>query len=403
MVDIVKNLSITSRRIKGSAIRELLHLTNRPGVISFAGGLPSPESFPKDNLADIASKVLRENSKVALQYTPTEGLTELKDEIIKLMEKDGFKDLTHAHVLITQSSQQGLDLVGRVFINPSDPVLVELPTYIGGLQAFSAYGANFVGVLSDNDGVNVEHLKKRLTALRVGDEHYKFLYTVPDFQNPSGVTWSLERRKKVIEIAKEFDLILIDDSPYRDLRFEGERIPALHTLCDGNNVVTLRTFSKTFAPGLRLGWVVADPLIIQKLALVKQSVDLCTSGLTQLMAVEYLKNGFLEPQINLICDQYRIKRNAMLAALEAYMPKGVSWTKPQGGLFMWVTVPDKINTNDLFYEAVENNVAFVKGSAFYCDGMGTNTMRLNFSFPTVIEIDEGIKRLSTVIKKKLES
>lgn len=400
MFDLMKNTSITSRRIKGSVIRELLKLTNKPDIISLAGGLPSPDSFPSDDIQEIACKILKERPEVALQYGSTEGFSELKQEIIKLMEQDGFHGLTEDHVLVTSSSQQGLDLVGRLFVDPTDPVLVELPTYIGALQAFSAYGAHFIGVKSDTNGIIIDDLMKQLTALRHSEEHYKFIYCVPDFQNPSGLTWSAERRRELVQIARDYGLIVIDDSPYRELRFEGEKPPALGAL-DMDNVITLRSFSKIFAPGLRLGWIIAHPSIIKKLAVCKQSTDLCANSLGQLIAAEYMKTGKLPGHIKKICATYKAKRDVMLAALEKYMPPGVKWTRPEGGLFLWVELPKHINADEMFQEAVEKKVAYVIGSAFHCNNSGQNTMRLNFSFPTPEKLEEGIKRLAETIKSKL--
>lgn len=403
MIDLVKNCSITSRRIKGSAIRELLKLTGNPEIISFAGGLPSPESFPDDEIKDVTMSVLNKKSKIALQYTPTEGIPELREELVKLMEKDGFKNLKPENILVTTSSQQGLDLVGRVFIDPTDPILVELPTYIGGLQAFSVYGANFVGVESDDSGMIISELNKKLKILKDTDEHYKFVYTVPDFQNPSGVTWTTERRRELVEIANKYDIIMVDDSPYRELRFEGEKPPTLDSLDNKDNVVTLRTFSKILAPGLRLGWIVAHEDIIKKLAIAKQSIDLCASGFNQLIASEFLSRGALEPHIEKIIKLYRTRRDAMLSALDKYMPKvdGLKWTRPEGGLFMWLTLPKHIDADEMFPEALENKVAYVIGSAFHCNGLGQNTLRLNFSYPTVDQIDEGMKRIAKVVKSRL--
>jgi len=246
-------------------------------------------------------------------------------------------------------------------------------------------------------------LEEALEKLKETEEHYKFIYIVPDFQNPAGVTLSLERRKKIIEFSEKYDVIIIEDTPYRQIRFEGEALPSLMSLDNTGNIISLHTFSKIFVPGLRLGWVVGHPDIIRKLAIIKQSVDLCTPTFTQLIAYEYCRRGLLEKHIKKVTDIYHKKRDVMLKALEKYMPqvKGLKWTRPQGGLFLWLMLPEHINTDKLFYEALKYNVAFVIGSAFYCDGKGQNTMRLNFSFPTEEEIDEGIKRLASAIKAKL--
>ncbi|MEQ8186877.1 MAG: PLP-dependent aminotransferase family protein [Candidatus Eremiobacterota bacterium] len=402
MIDLVKNYGIHARRIKKSVIRELLKLTNKPEMISFAGGLPDPTLFPREDIKDICTKIIDEFGNSAFQYSTTEGEPQLKKELIKLAEKDGLK-ISEDNILVTVSSQQGLDLIGKVFIDPSDPVIVELPSYIGGLQVFQGYGAHMHGIPTDHDGILVDVLEETLDQLKGTEEHYKFIYLVPDFQNPAGVTLSLERRKKIIELSKRYDILIIEDTPYRELRFEGQSPPSLMSLDDTNNVVMLHTFSKIFVPGFRLGWVIAHPDIIRKLAFAKQSVDLCTPAFTQLVTYEYCRRGLLEKHIEKIKAVYHKKRDVMLRALDEYMPKveGLRWTRPQGGLFLWIMLPDHINCDKLFYEAVEQNVAFVIGSAFHCDGRGQNTMRLNFSYPTHEEIDEGIKRLARVIKAKL--
>lgn len=400
MFDLVKNTSITSRRVKGSVIRELLKLTNDPEIISLAGGLPSHDSFPSEDIKEAAMKILTERPEVALQYGSTEGFPELKREIIKLMEADGFDGLTEDNILVTSSSQQGLDLVGRLFINPTDPVLVELPTYLGALQAFTAYGAQFLGIPTNEDGIDMEDLRNTLNKLKHVEEHYKFIYCIPDFQNPSGATWSTKRRQELVDLASEYGLIIIDDSPYRELRFEGEKPKALGSL-DMNNVITLRSFSKILAPGLRIGWIVARPEIISKLAKCKQSTDLCANSLGQLIAAEYLKTGKLTDHIKKISKIYKAKRDVMLVALEKYMPEGVKWVKPEGGLFLWLELPKQVNADEMFTEAVEKKVAYVIGSAFHCNGEGQNTMRLNFSFPTHEQLDEGIRRLSETIKARM--
>ncbi|HPZ08049.1 MAG TPA: PLP-dependent aminotransferase family protein [Candidatus Eremiobacteraeota bacterium] len=403
MIDLVKNYGIHARRIKASVIRELLKLTNKPGMISFAGGLPDPKAFPVEDMKDICATVIDEFGDVALQYGPTEGLPELKKELIKLAARDGV-NIKDENILVTVSSQQGLDLIGKIFIDPSDPVIVELPSYIGGLQVFHGYGASMIGIPTDDDGILLDQLEETLEKLKGTEEHYKFIYLVPDFQNPAGVTLSQERRKKIIEISRTYDILVIEDTPYRQLRFEGTSPDSLMSLDNTNNIISVYTFSKIFVPGLRLGWIIAHPSIIRKLALAKQSVDLCTPTFTQLIAYEFCRRGLLEKHIEKVKAIYHKKRDVMLKALEEYMPKveGLRWTKPQGGLFLWLILPKHINADKLFYEAVEENVAFVIGSAFHCNGKGQNTMRLNFSYPTHEEIHEGIHRLAKAIKNKLK-
>ena len=405
MIDVAKNIATAARRTKGSVIRELLKLTNNPDIISLAGGLPDPKLFPYDFVKEASKKVLTEKGEVALQYGPTEGLTELKEEFIKFLKKHENIDAKLENLLITTASQQALDIVGRLFIDAADPVLVELPSYMGGLQAFKSCGADFVGIKLEDDGISIEELEERLDWLKRQDEHYKFLYLVPDFQNPSGVTLSSEKRMKIVEISQKYDIAIIEDSPYRQIRFEGDQPKMIYkidaeTLKTGN-IISLFTFSKTFAPGLRLGVVLADEKIISKMVTLKQSLDLCTSSLNQLITSEFLKTGYFEKHVETVKKAYKSKKDVMVSALEKYMPEGVTWTKPEGGLFLWLRLPKNMNADKMFYDAVKENVAYVIGSAFHADGSGKNTMRLNFSFPTEEQIKEGIKRLASTIKKSM--
>ena len=405
MIDLVKNLATVNRRTKASVIRELLKITNKPEIISFAGGLPAPETFPSKEMAEMAARVIRDNAKVALQYGPTEGLPELQEQIIKLLREEEGISVSPANLLITTASQQALDLTGRTFIDPTDPVLVELPSYIGGLQVFNSYGAKLIGVEADDDGMLIDDLEAKLKRLRREEEHYKFVYIVPDFQNPSGVTLTVERRREIIRVSEQYNVLIVEDSPYRQIRFEGSAPEMLYKLDTRHNVIALFTFSKTLAPGLRLGFILAHETIIQKMAILKQSLDLCTSSLNQLLAAEFLKSGLMRDHVKEVKALYKGKKDAMLRALERTMPadEGVSWTKPQGGLFLWLRLPEGMNADELFYEAIKENVAYVIGSAFHCDGSGQNTMRLNFSYPSEEQIDEGIRRLAQVIKKNLKT
>ncbi|MDQ7823463.1 MAG: PLP-dependent aminotransferase family protein [Candidatus Eremiobacteraeota bacterium] len=403
MIDLVKNYSTLGRRMKKSVIRELLALTNKPGIISFAGGLPTAAGFPVEELKDITLSVLNEEPEKALQYGETEGYPKLRKQLVEWMKREGL-EITEANLLVTVASQQGLDLTMKLFVDPSDPVIVEMPSYVGGLQSLTSYGANMIGVPIDDDGIRIDILEKKLLDLKGEGEHYKLIYVVPDFQNPSGVTLSLERRRRLVEIAQDYQVIVIEDTPYRELRFEGEEHPSLYNLDRSGNVISLHTFSKILVPGLRIGWVVAHEDIIRKIAVAKQSVDLCTPNFTQAIAAEFMRRGLLAPHIEKIKVMYRQKRDVMLKALESYMPQvqGLRWTKPQGGLFLWVSLPEYIDADQMFYEAIEKKVAYVIGSAFHHDGSGKNTFRLNFSFPSEEEIDEGIKRLAEVIKGRLK-
>jgi 2-aminoadipate transaminase len=276
---------------------------------------------------------------------------------------------------------------------------------MGGLQVFKSYGADFVGVKMDEEGVITENLEERLQWLRNQDEHYKFLYLVPDFQNPSGVTLTEERRLKVLELSEKYNIAVIEDSPYRQVRFEGTAPKMIYRLDKEtrktDNIISLFTFSKTFAPGLRIGVIVAHEQIIKKMEILKQSLDLCSSSLNQLIAAEFLRSGYFEKHIAVVNKVYKMKKDTMLAALEEHMPEGVTWTRPEGGLFLWVKLPERMSADDMFADAIKENVAYVIGSAFHCDGSGKNTMRLNFSYATPAEISEGIKRLATAVKKRL--
>ncbi|OGS30788.1 MAG: hypothetical protein A2218_08345 [Elusimicrobia bacterium RIFOXYA2_FULL_53_38] len=405
MIDIAKNIATAPRRTKASVIRELLKFTNKPGVISFAGGLPDPELFPYDFISEAVSGIMAKQGRVALQYGPTDGLPEFKEEFVKFLRKYEGVNVKPANIIVTTASQQALDLVGRLFIDASDPVLVELPSYMGGLQVFKSYGADFVGVKMDDDGIMTDNLEERLQWLKDQDEHYKFLYLVPDFQNPSGVTLSEERRLKVIELSEKYNIAVIEDSPYRQVRFEGTAPKMIYRLDKEtrktDNIISLFTFSKTFAPGLRIGVIVAHEQIIKKMEILKQSLDLCSSSLNQLIAAEFLRTGYFEKHIRLVNKVYKTKKDTMLSALEKHMPEGVTWTKPEGGLFLWVKLPEGMSADDMFQEAIKENVAYVIGSAFHCDGSGKNTMRLNFSYATPEDIEEGIKRLATAVKKRL--
>ncbi len=405
MIDIAKNIATTPRRTKASVIRELLKTTNQPGIISFAGGLPAPDHFPYDFVADTVKEIMSKKGRVALQYGPTDGLPELKEEFIKFLKKYEGLNVKPDELIITTASQQALDMVGRLFIDASDPVIVEKPSYMGALQVFRSYGAEFIGVKLEDDGISTEELEEKLQWLHSQDEHYKFLYLVPDFQNPSGVTLSEAKRRKVIELSDKYNVAVIEDSPYRQIRFGGKEPKMLYRLDqDGkqtHNIVSLFTFSKTFAPGLRLGIILGHPQIIKKMEILKQSLDLCTSSLNQLIAAEFLRTGFFEKHIEVVKKDYGMKKSAMIAALEKYMPEGVTWTNPEGGLFLWVRLPEQMSADDMFQDALKENVAYVIGSAFHSDGSGKNTMRLNFSFASPEKIDEGIKRLAAAVKKRL--
>jgi 2-aminoadipate transaminase len=396
-----------TQRMKSSAIRELLKLTELPDVISFAGGLPAPEVFPVKEFQQACQKVLQEQGSRALQYGPTEGYLPLR-ELIAQMTSCQSLQVTPDNILITSGSQQALDMLGRIFINPGDHIIVESPTYLGALQAWSMYGAEYVPVPSDQDGIQTDQLEE---AFRAGP---KAIYVIPNFHNPTGVTIPFERRQRLIEVAGHFGVPIIEDDPYGKLRFEGDEIPSLlemdqsakpqlgQQIYDGN-IIQLGTFSKTMAPGMRLAWVTAPAEVIRKLVMAKQGADLQTATFNQIVAYEVARDGFLDQHIELIRKVYRERRDVMLESLEEHMPAGVRWTHPRGGLFLWVTLPETINTVRIFQQAVEQKVAFVPGDSFYPCGGGENTMRLNFSNARPEMINEGIARLGRVIRTVLKS
>jgi 2-aminoadipate transaminase len=392
-----------------SVIRELLKLTEQPDVISFAGGLPAPEMFPVEEFKQASEKVLAEHGAKALQYGATEGYMPLRSLIVKQMARYGIR-AREDNILLTSGSQQALDMIGRLLINPGDKILVESPTYLGALQAWSAYQARYVSVPIDQDGMRTEMLEE---ALRSGP---KFMYILPNFQNPGGVTLALDRRMKLIQMAEQYGIPIIEDDPYGQLRYSGEHLPPLvlldcehleshagdtHGYFDGNVIYT-STFSKTLAPGLRLGWIVAPVDVIKRCVQSKQGMDLHTSTFVQMVAYEVAKDGFLEQHVRRIRQVYAHRRDVMLAAMERYFPEEVQWTRPAGGLFLWAWLPEGMNTAELLEVAVQTQrVAFVPGHAFYPDGQGKNTMRLNFSNATPEMIEEGIRRLGVVFKAQM--
>ncbi len=392
-----------TQRMESSAIRELLKFTENPEVISFAGGMPAPEVFPIEKFKEACLTVLDQNGPASLQYGSTDGYVPLREMIARYSARYGI-NVTIDNILITSGSQQALDLLGKILINPGDRVLVESPTYVGALQAWRAYGAEFVPVPTDEDGMMTSKLE---ACLRAGP---KFIYALPNFQNPTGSTLAYDRRLKLIELAENYGVPIVEDDPYGQLRFEGENLPAIEVLdsqtrsqedCYSGNVIYLSTFSKTLAPGIRLAWVIAPPPVITQLIHAKQGTDLHTSTFNQMVAYEVAKDGFLYEHAKLIRKTYKERRDVMLDTLSEYMPEGVSWTHPKGGLFLWVTLPDCLNCQDLFKDAVAEKVAFVPGDSFFAEGGGFNTMRLNFSNACPEKINEGIFRLSNVLKKHL--
>ncbi len=400
-MDYKKLYSQTANSIKASAIRELLKVISRPNVISFAGGLPDPNLFPSEAIAQIMSQVVKTSPKEALQYGTTEGQPTLKKELVKLLKDTEDIDATLEQLLIVSASQQALDMVARVFLNHGDAIITASPTYLGALQAFEASGADIFGAQSDEYGVTVEGIEARLRQLQQEGRICKFIYLVPDFQNPTGTTIPQQRRKEILCLAEKYGTLIVEDSPYRQVRFEGDAPETFYKLDQGRgNVITLFTFSKVFVPGFRLGYVLAPAEIIQKFVVLKQAMDLCTSPILQLATAAYLKGGYLLEHVNEVVGMYRQKRDKMLEMLSRYMPKEVKWTRPEGGLFLWVTLPEHIDTSAMLESALEQQVAYVAGVDFYPPrDARRNDIRLNFSYSTFEQIEEGIKRLAATIKK----
>lgn len=392
--------SKVSNRIFGSEIREILKWTRKPGVISFGGGLPDAELFPIQDIIDITRDVLEKKGYLALQYGPTPGEDEFQEALITHMAEFG-DSAKKEQLCVTSSSQQGLDLLSLMFLDEESPVVMELPSYLGGIQAFRRSGADMRGISIDDAGMDIDHLEQVLDDLQNKGKRPRFIYTIPDFQNPSGITMSLERRKRLIETAHQREIPLLEDSPYRELSFIGKVLPSLWTLSGGKGVLQLRTFSKILFPGMRMGWILGDELFIKKIVLLKQSVDLCTPSFTQLILAEYIRRGRMRQSIEKAIERYRPKLEAMLNALEKYMPGEVKWSKPTGGMFLWLTLPERIDTKEIFMTAIEHNVAYVIGRPFHCDRSGGNTLRLNYSFPSVEQIQTGISYLAEAIKDVL--
>lgn len=397
MINYEPLFSHNAKAMKRSEIRELLKLTAKPGIISFAGGLPAPDLFPVEEITAVTCAVMEREGKTALQYGPTEGDTRLREELAKMMRQDGV-NISSNNLLIVTSSQQGLDLTGRIFVDPGDVVLTSRPTYVGAIQAFNSYGAKMIGIDQDKDGTRTDLLEAEIEKLAAKGVRPKFIYEIPDFQNPSGITMTLKRRQELLRIAEKYDLVIVEDSPYRQLRFEGKTEPSLLGM-NSDRVLGLYTFSKILLPGFRLGWMAGPNDLIQKAVTAKQSVDLCSPPFNQAILYEYLKRGLLEKQIEVIIKAYREKRDFMLAMLSKYMPKlpGLKWTQPQGGLFLWVTLPEEMDAAEMFHSAIEKQVAYVVGTAFYPDGGGRNSFRMNFSYSSQAEIEEGVKRLGQVV------
>lgn len=388
-----------ARRASGmtaSEVRALFSVASRPDVVSLAGGMPYVQALPTEHVLEVVESVLVERADVALQYGGGQGSPVLRERLAMLMaEEDTSAD--PEDLVVTTGAQQALDLVGKVLLDPGDVVAVEAPAYVGALSAFSVYEPRFLQVDLDDDGMIVEQLEEAL----LRGERPKFVYTVPNFHNPAGVTMSRARREQLVALCREARIPIVEDNPYGMLRFDGESLPTLRSL-DRQNVIYLGTVSKVFSPGVRVGWAVAEPGVLQRLVLAKEAADLCGSQFTMLVTERYFGGELWRRNLGALVQTYRSRRDAMLTALEEHFPSDARWTKPSGGFFVWVTLPDYFDTPALLAAAVDRKVAYVPGTGFYPDGRGRQQMRLCFSYPTEERITEGIRRLGELLADEEE-
>jgi 2-aminoadipate transaminase len=389
-----------TRGMTSSAMRDMMAVTARPEVISLATGLPDTTTFPAEDFAALMSRVAVDSSAAALQYGPTDGLEDVKRCIVQVMAAEGTSVETD-DILITTGGQQVIDLVCRAFLDPGDVVVAEAPTYPGAVPCFTSFQADVVQVEMDDDGMRIDVLEETLARLRAEGRTPKFIYTIPNFQNPGGMTMSLERRRALVRIAAEQELVVLEDNPYGLLRYEGEPLPTLYSLDGGRYVIYLGTFSKILSAGLRLGWAAAPGPILERLNLGKQAADLCSSPLNQYFVAAYFAHRDWRKYLTTLRALYRRRRDVMLSSLEEFLPAEAVWTRPEGGLFIWATLPDYIDTTDLLARALREHVAFVPGRAAYLDGRGGSEMRLNFSGVTEDEIREGVRRIGKVVAEQV--
>lgn len=384
------------QQVRTSEIRELLKLTQSPDIISFSGGLPSPDLFPIEDIKTACQSVLSESGREALQYTTTEGYAPLRRWVADRMNRRLGTRFSEDEILLTHGSQQAIDLTGKVFLDEDDIVLCESPTYLAALSAFRLFGCRFIEVPTDDDGMIPEELEKILST----ESRVKLIYTIPEFQNPTGRTWSLERKKALVSIATRYKIVVLEDNPYGELRFEGDALPSAASFDSIGNVLCLGTFSKIFCPGYRIGWIAGNRELIDKYVLVKQGTDLQCNTIGQYEIAEYLKSFDIDSHIDKIREDYRAKRDIMLQVMDEYFPKGVRYTRPSGGLFAWVTLPEHIDAKELLVECLKEKVAFVPGGSFFPNGGHQNTLRINFSFATQEQVREGIKRIAMVMRRE---
>lgn len=381
--------------LKASEIREILKVTERPEVISFAGGLPAPELFPVEEIIEVNRIVLEESGAKALQYTTTEGYAPLREWIANRMNKRLGTSLDSDNILITHGSQQALDLSGKVFLDEGDVVLCESPTYLAAITALRAYGCEFVEVPTDDSGMKMDALERILEST----DNVKVIYVIPDFQNPTGRTWSLERRRQLAELSMKYGVIVLEDNPYGELRFEGENLPSVQSFDKHGHILCTGTFSKTFCPGYRIGWIAGDKEIIRKYVLAKQGTDLQCNTIAQMEIAKYLELYDIDEHIAKIRKVYKKRRDIAIRTMEQEFPDGVTFTRPHGGLFAWVELPANINARNVLEKSLEKNVAFVPGGSFFPNGGKENTFRINFSNMPEEKIVEGLKRLAETLRE----
>ena len=401
--DFSRHFSQRAREMKASDVRELLKLLQVPDMISFAGGMPSSETFPVDMIREIASDVLSKDGGKVLQYGITEGYTPLRESIAERMRGKGM-DASSDDILVVSGSQQVIDLMGKMFIDPKDVIVISAPTYLTALTGFGTYQATFEPVPIDENNMRLDLFEERIKTLVKRANQPKIVYVLPNFHNPAGVTMPEANRKRLVDMASEYDFIILEDDPYGELRYVGEHLKPIKAFDDEGRVVYMGTFSKVLSPGLRVGWVVADSEILKKLIIAKQSSDVCTNMLGQAIASEYMSRKLMDRQIGKIKEIYGRKLKIMLDGMDEFMPEGLTWMKPEGGMFLWATLPDGLESPTLLEKALKKRVAFVSGRAFFPNPRdGFSTMRLNFSYPSDDQLTEGLRRLGAVINQEMVS
>jgi 2-aminoadipate transaminase len=396
----VDRYAARTRGMTASEIRALFAVASRPEVVSLAGGMPNLAALPLDSIAGVAEELVRDFGTVAMQYGTAQGDETLRDQICEIMRLEGIEGHPD-DVIVTVGSQQALDLVTRIFVDPGDVILAEGPSYVGALGVFASYQAQVVHVAMDDQGLVPDNLRAAIASVKAAGGRIKFLYTIPNFHNPAGVSMAPERRPEIVQICQEAGILILEDNPYGLLGFSGETVPALRSL-DTENVIYLGSFSKTFAPGFRVGWALAPHAVREKLTLAAEAADLCPPAFSQLLVSRYLTTQPWREQIKAFREMYRERRDATLSALTDLMPEGVSWTQPEGGFYVWVTLPPGVDAKAMLPRAVTARVAYVPGTGFYSDGFGSSSLRLSYCYPTPERIREGVKRFAGVLQEEME-